>query len=48
LLADALCRALVDHAAIAHSIQEIVICEADPSRFELTTRALGQAVARHG
>lgn len=46
LLADALCRALVDHAAIAHSIQEILICEADPGRFALAEQALSKAAAR--
>ena len=41
-LADALFRAFVDHAAIAASVAQIIVCETDPARLALARRALTQ------
>ncbi|MBI4491360.1 MAG: hypothetical protein HY690_01015 [Chloroflexi bacterium] len=41
-LAGALMRALLDHAAVATSVQRVVVCESNQSRLDLALSALEQ------
>jgi O-acetyl-ADP-ribose deacetylase (regulator of RNase III) len=44
-MAEALCRALLDHAAVAVSVARIVLCEEDATGVERATEALDRARA---
>lgn len=43
-----LCQALLDHAAIAASVQRLMICETDPLQVQRGMHFLGQAFASRG
>lgn len=46
VMADAMCRALVDHAAAGSPIRQVLVCETDPDRLLLAAQALRHAHAR--
>lgn len=46
-MAEALFRALFDHAAITTSIERLVVCERDPARFDLAVYAMSKIASLH-